>query len=289
MRLDELVTELWDGLSLIAERDFKIGQLEHRDGAGRPRPAGAGAPEPCPQRDRTDAGDRTGWCASTSPAAARRRCASPSATMAPGSRPSCASACSSASTAPTRPGRGQRRRRVGARDRAGDRRGPPRLGQGHRLTAGGAAFALDLPINWSPARGAGRGSRASGRDPQHRRRLRLLGQRLEVSYSRGSPACARCSAPPGRPAPDPLDPRQSLTSSRLNRSGLTTFRSFRTHVSATAPGRCAIGGVRVEVIGPELLSWFWMPAVAIQLRRSASSAWRLHGWALTSAVLSTRV
>ncbi|MDE3130737.1 MAG: HAMP domain-containing histidine kinase [Acidobacteriota bacterium] len=28
VRLDELVTELWDGLSLIAERDFQIGQLE---------------------------------------------------------------------------------------------------------------------------------------------------------------------------------------------------------------------------------------------------------------------
>ena len=28
VRLDELVTELWDGLSLIAERDFKIGRLE---------------------------------------------------------------------------------------------------------------------------------------------------------------------------------------------------------------------------------------------------------------------
>jgi signal transduction histidine kinase len=28
VRLDELVTELWDGLSLIAERDFMIGQLE---------------------------------------------------------------------------------------------------------------------------------------------------------------------------------------------------------------------------------------------------------------------
>jgi two-component system, OmpR family, sensor kinase len=28
VRLDELVTELWDGLSLIAARDFQIGQLE---------------------------------------------------------------------------------------------------------------------------------------------------------------------------------------------------------------------------------------------------------------------
>jgi signal transduction histidine kinase len=28
VRLDELVTELWDGLSLIAERNFEIGQLE---------------------------------------------------------------------------------------------------------------------------------------------------------------------------------------------------------------------------------------------------------------------
>jgi signal transduction histidine kinase len=28
VRLDELVTELWDGLSLIAQRNFEIGQLE---------------------------------------------------------------------------------------------------------------------------------------------------------------------------------------------------------------------------------------------------------------------
>ena len=42
VQLDELITELWDGLSLIAERDFEIGQLEPVVGAGRSGPAGPG-------------------------------------------------------------------------------------------------------------------------------------------------------------------------------------------------------------------------------------------------------
>ena len=108
VQLDELVTELWDGLSLIAERDFEIGQLEPVTVQADPdRLAQALRNLARNAIAQTQAPDGLVRVDRDSPRT-RDRCASPSATTARESRPSCAGACSSASTAPTRPGRGPR-------------------------------------------------------------------------------------------------------------------------------------------------------------------------------------
>ena len=55
--------ELWDGMSLLAERRFELGPVPGRDAAGRPRPPRPGAAQPGRQRDRPHRPGSAGWCA----------------------------------------------------------------------------------------------------------------------------------------------------------------------------------------------------------------------------------
>ena len=50
--LPTYVGELWDGMSLLARRDFELGPGPRGHAAGRSGPARAGAAQPCGQRDR---------------------------------------------------------------------------------------------------------------------------------------------------------------------------------------------------------------------------------------------
>ena len=50
--LRPFVTDLWDGMSLTADRQFELGPVAGRLAARRPRSARPGAAQPRPQRDR---------------------------------------------------------------------------------------------------------------------------------------------------------------------------------------------------------------------------------------------
>ena len=103
IELRTFVEQLWDGISLTADRRFELGPVPGRHAARRSRPAGPGAAQPRPAtRSRRPASTAAlVRSRSTSPrpgrSASRHR-------RRPGdsSQPS-ASACSSASTAPIRP------------------------------------------------------------------------------------------------------------------------------------------------------------------------------------------
>ena len=133
VELSEFVTDLWDGLSLTAERNFEIGRLARRDGAGGPGPARAGASQPRPQRRR--AHRSAGRPRPGRPRARkhrqhrgggqRRRPRYPRGVPRPRVR----------ALLPDRPGAHPRcrRRRPWPGDREGDRRSPRGRGQRHRL------------------------------------------------------------------------------------------------------------------------------------------------------------
>ena len=144
--LPSFVSELWDGVSLIADRRYELGADPAGLAARGPRPARAGAPQPARQRDRAHgrrsrsrAHGRRALRARARPLRRRgRRCR--------GSRSPSASACSTASTGPT-----------AARDRASGGAG---LGlaivraivgaHGGRVSAsqspeGGARMEIELP------------------------------------------------------------------------------------------------------------------------------------------------
>ena len=167
VRLDELVTELWDGLSLIAERNFEIGQLEPVTRLRRPRPAGPGAAQPRPQRDHAHRAHPTGWCASTStrrgPAIVRITVSDDGPGIAAGTARARVRAL-----LPHRQGAHPRGRGCRARtgDRAGDRRGPQRqrardrLSRRRRGLRAGPAGSTDRPAD--PAHQAVQATSSSG-------------------------------------------------------------------------------------------------------------------------------
>ena len=134
------VTELWDGLSLTAERGFELGTVPDGIADADPdrlaqalRNLARNAIEHTAEHDGLVRLEVTAARARPDPLRrARRRSRDPGRTSA--------SACSSAFTAPTRPhARDQRRRRARAGDRPRDRRGPrAALASGSRYNGRGA-------------------------------------------------------------------------------------------------------------------------------------------------------
>ena len=95
-------SELWDGMSLIADRRFELAPGARRPAHRRPGPARAGPAQPRFQRDRAHGtGDRA-RAPGHQPRAGVAASASSSRTTGPASPPTSASASSTASTAPTR-------------------------------------------------------------------------------------------------------------------------------------------------------------------------------------------
>ena len=66
INLHSFVAELWDGVSLTAERRFELGPVPEGHSARRSRPARPGGPQPRPQRDRAHGRATPDWCASRS-------------------------------------------------------------------------------------------------------------------------------------------------------------------------------------------------------------------------------
>ena len=140
------IEDLWDGMSLTADRRFELSIDPRRHAPGRPRPARPGPAQPRPQRDRAHLGAATGLSGWTSRRSRATGCASSSPTTARAFPPTSASWSSTASTAPMRPATAPRAEPgSGSRSSARSRSPMPGASSVGEQPGGGAKIELELP------------------------------------------------------------------------------------------------------------------------------------------------